>query len=47
MKSRVDGTDTMNSIHKHEVPRDRFKDDTYGKITVIAENERQNQIEYD
>ena len=32
MKDRVDGTDTMHFIHKHEVPRDRFKDVTYGKI---------------
>lgn len=32
MKDRVKGTDTMNFIHKYEVPQDRFKDVTYGRI---------------
>ena len=32
MPGRVDGTDTIHFIHKHEVPRDRFRDVTYGKI---------------
>ena len=31
-KGRVDGTDTMRFIHKHDVPRNRFKDVTYSKI---------------
>ena len=32
MEVRVKGTDTMHFIHKDEVPRDCFKDLTYGKI---------------
>ena len=47
MKGRVDDTDTMHFIHKHEVPRDRLKDVTYGKLTAITAKERQNQIECD
>ena len=31
-KGRVDGTDTMYFIHKHEVPQDRFKDVSCRKI---------------
>ena len=32
MKGRVDETNTMHFIHKHEVPQDRFKDVTYREI---------------
>ena len=32
MKGRVEGTDTINFIHKHDIPKDRRKYCTYGKI---------------
>ena len=38
------GTDTMFSIHKHEVPADRFKDVTYGKIIAIPRRQKKRKI---
>lgn len=32
MKGRVEGTNTMSFIHKREVPKNRYKDVTYGRI---------------
>ena len=32
MPGRVKGTDTIHFIHKHQLPADRWKDVTYGRI---------------
>ena len=32
MKGRVEGTNTLFFIHKHQIPRDRHKDTTYARI---------------
>ena len=42
MKGRVEGTNTMFFINKHEVPQERFKDCTYGRI-VYDYKERKDE----
>ena len=42
MKERVEGTNTMHFIHRHEVPRDRLKNVMYGKINC---NYREGKVE--
>ena len=45
MKGRVEGTNTIFFIHKHEIPKDRRKDCTYGKINcnVRPQKEEKNR----
>ena len=43
----VEGTNTINFIHKHEVPDDRYKDVTYGQIVCIIERRRTTHTEHD
>ena len=47
MKGRVEGTGTMHFIHKHEVPRDRNKDVTYGKINCNYQEGKEEPNECD
>ena len=42
MKGRVDGTDTMFFVHKSQIPKDRWKDLTYGRIVC---DYRENKAE--
>ena len=35
-------TDTIDFIHKHEVPSDHFKDVTYGQIVCNYREEKEN-----
>ncbi len=39
---RVEGTNTIEFIHKHEVPQDRFKDVTYIKFVCTIRTEKKD-----
>ena len=41
--NRVKGTDTMEFIEKHEVPQDRYKDVTYGRIVCDFRPQKSEQ----
>jgi hypothetical protein len=43
---RIEGTNTIEFIHKHEVPQNRFKDVTYIRFVsnVRTEKEEQNRV---
>jgi len=43
IKGRVTGTNTMFFIHKGEVPKDRIRDTTYGRITCMFRPEKEEQ----
>jgi hypothetical protein len=38
----VDGTDTIKFIHKHDVPTERFKDVTYGRLVTSFRPEKED-----
>ena len=42
LPGRVEGTDTIRFIPKHEVPSDRFKDVTYGQIVCNHRPEKED-----
>jgi hypothetical protein len=42
MPGVVEGTDTIDFIHKHEVPADRFKDCTYSRIVASYRPEKED-----
>ena len=38
---RVNGTNTLFFVHKHEVPADRFKDTTYGRFVCVERPQKE------
>ncbi len=39
---RIDGTNTIFFIHKHEIPQDRLKDVTYIKFVLLIQTEKED-----
>ena len=46
IKGRVKAKDTIRFIHKHEVPKDRFKDFTYIKFVCKIRTKKKVSISY-
>ena len=47
MKGRVDGTDTMFFVHKSQIPKDRWKDLTCGRIVCDYQENKAGNTEQD
>jgi hypothetical protein len=39
---RIDGTNTIFFVHKHEIPQDKFKDVTYIKFVLSIQTEKED-----